>query len=92
MFGFVKRMFVSVIMGYNLLSANFLKCISIINNEECKVRPETVNVNNNEPIFFPYSIRTSKCGGSCNNINDPYTKLCVPYAIKTLNVKGFNLI
>ena len=53
-----------------------LKCISI-NNQECKVRPEIVNVNIDEPVFYRFSIKTSKCSGSWNNINDPYPKMCV---------------
>ena len=44
-------------------------------NEECKVRPEIINVNSNEPVFYPFSIKTSKCSGSCNNINDPYANM-----------------
>ena len=92
MFRFVKRIFISAIIffGYNLSSVNSLECVSI-NNQECKVRPEIVNINSNEPIFYPFSIRTSKCSGSCNNISDPYAKLCVPDTIKNLNVKLFNL-
>ena len=58
-----------------------LKCISM-NNQECKVRPEIVNVNIDKPVFYPFSIKTSKCSGSWNNINDPYTKMCVPDVIK----------
>ena len=42
--------------------------------------------------FFPFSIETSKCSGSCNNINYPYAKICVPDIVKNLNVKVFNLI
>ena len=61
-------------------------------NQECKVRPEIINVNSNEPVFYPFSIKTSKCSGSYNNINDPYAKICVPNIIKKLNVKVFNLI
>ena len=77
--------------GCNLSRVNPLECISI-SNQECKVRPEIVNVNSNEPIFYAYSISTSICSGSCNNINDPYAKLCVPDTIENLNVKVFNLI
>ena len=55
-------------------------------NQECKVRPQIVNVNNNELVFFPFSIKKSKCSGSCNNINDPYVKMCVPNVAKNLNV------
>ena len=61
-------------------------------NQERKVRPEIINVNSNEPVFYPFSIKTSKCSGSCNNINDPYAKICVPNIIKDLNVKVFNLM
>ena len=53
-----------------------------MNNQECKVRPEIVNVNIDKPVFYPFSIKTSKCSGSWNNINDPYTKMCVPDVIK----------
>ena len=63
-----------------------------MNNQECKVRPETINVNSDEPVFYPFSIKTSKCSGSCNNINDLYAKICVPDFVKNLNVKVFNLI
>ena len=61
-----------------------------MNNQACKVRPEIVNLNSTEPVFYPFSIKTSKCGGSYNNINDPYAKICVPDAVKDLNVKVFN--
>ena len=56
------------------------------------VRPEIVNVNTNKPLFYPLSIKTSKCSGSCNNINDPYSKLCIPDVVKNWNVKVFNLM
>ena len=70
----------------SLLSVNPIKCVSI-SNQECKVRPETVNVNSNKPLFYPFSIKTSKCSGSSNNINDPYAKLCVPNVVKNLNME-----
>ena len=63
-----------------------------MNSQECIVRLEIVNVNSDEPVFFPFSIKTSKCSGSCNNINDPYAKLCVPDVVKNLNAKVFNLM
>ena len=63
-----------------------------MSNQGCKVRPEIVNVNSNEPVFLPFSIKTSKCSGSCNNINDPFAKLCVPDVAKNINIKVFNLM
>ena len=96
-FGFVKKIF---FIGLTILS-NFtnpsslnvipLSCISM-NNQPCKARPEIINVNSNNPIFYPFSIKTSKCSGSCNDINNTYAKICVPDIIKNLNVKVFNLM
>ena len=43
-------------------------------------------------LFFPFSTETSKCSGSCNNINHPYANICVPDVVKNLNVKVFNLM
>ena len=54
-------------------------------NQACKVRPNIINLNSNEPVFYPFSIKTSKCGGSSNDIN-------VPDVVKDLNVKVFNLM
>ena len=59
----------------SLISTTTLSSISM-KNQGCKVRPEIVNVNGNEPVFYPFSIETSKCSGSCNNINDLYAKMC----------------
>ena len=63
-----------------------------MNNQKCKVRPEIVNVNSDEPVLYPFSIKTSKYSGSCNNINDPYATTCVSDVVKNLNVKVFNLM
>ena len=92
MFGFIKEVFFTGLLFLSsLLSTTPLSCISMI-NQACKVRPEIINVNSNEPIFHPFSIKPSKCSGSCNNINDSYAKVCVPDAIKNLNIKVFNLM
>ena len=61
-------------------------------NQESKTRPKVVNVNSNNPICYPFSIKTSKCSGNCDYINNPYAKICVPDVIKDLNVKVFNLM
>ena len=85
-FGFVKKVFfvgLTILSGFT--NANSLSCISM-NNQDCTARPQVVNVNGEEPVFFPFSTETSKCSGSCDNINYPYAKMCVP------DVKVFNLM
>ena len=56
-------------------------------NKEYKVTPEITNINSDDPVFYSFSIKASKCSGSCDNINDPYAKMCVPHVIKNLNVE-----
>ena len=51
-----------------------------------------IDINNNEPTFYPYSIKINRCIGSCNSIKDPYAKSCVPDVVKNINAKVFNLI
>ena len=63
-----------------------------MNNQECKIRSEIINVNTNEPMFYPYSIKINKYKGSCNTINGPYAETCVTDTIEYINVKAFNLM
>ena len=93
MFRFVKQIFFSAMMyfGCNVSNVNPLKYV-LMNNQECKIRPEIVDINNNEPTFYPYSVKISKCSGSCNNIYNPYAKLCAPNVVKNMNFKLFNLM
>ena len=76
-FRFVKKvLFIGLTILSSVTNENSLNCISM-NNQECKTRAQVINVNGDEPVFFPFSIETSKCSGSCNNINYPYAKnLC----------------
>ena len=71
MFGLIKRIFLTGLTALSYLtplSTTPLSCISM-NNKECKVRSEIININSDEHVFCPFSIKTSKCSGSCNNIN-----------------------
>ena len=77
--------------SYSVLNANSLECVPM-NNQECKIRPEIININTNDPLFYPYSIKINRCKGSCNTINNPYAKICFPDQIKNTNGKVLNLI
>ena len=93
-FGFAKKVFfvgLTNLSNFTNFHKNSLSCISM-KNQECKTRRQAINVNGDEPVFFPLSIKTSKCSGSCNNINYTYAKICVPDVVKNSNVKVFNLM
>ena len=89
-FSFVEKVFV---LGLTVLS-NFTNAFEYVSikNQECKVRPKIVYINSNNPIFYPFSVKINKCSSNCNNINNPYARICVPGAVKNLNVQVFNLI
>ena len=61
MFSFIKKVFVVAVkfFGCNLLNVNWLRCVSM-NNQECKIRPQIVNINSNEPSFYLYSVKMNK--------------------------------
>ena len=87
MFRFLKQIFVSAIIFFdcNVLNINPLnavpKCVSM-NNQECRMRPEIMNINSNKPTFLYYSIFVNKCIGNRKIINDPYSKLHVPDVVR----------
>ena len=86
----IKKFF---FLGLTILSnfTNALDCKSM-KNCECKVRSEIINVNSNNPMFYPFSIKINKCGENCNNINDLYARTCFPDVTKNLSAKVFNLM
>ena len=63
-----------------------------MNNQEYRTRTKIINISNNDPMFYPFSIKLNKYSGSCNNINDPYAKLCVLDTVENINVTVFNLM
>ena len=89
-FSFVKKVF---LLGLTVLSSitNALEFV-LIKNQECKGRPKTININSNNPTFYPFSVKINRCSGNFNNVNDPNARICVPDTIKNLNVKLFNLM
>ena len=53
MFGFIKKYFFATMI---LFGCNAVKCVSM-NNQECKIRPEIINNNSTESLFYPYSVK-----------------------------------
>ena len=68
---FIKKcFFIGSLFLSNIVRANSLIFISM-SNQPCKARPQIINISTNNPIFYSFSVKTSKCSGNCNNINDP---------------------
>ena len=86
-----SALFTGLVFLSSLTSVNLLSYTSM-NNQECKVNPQIANVDGDDPVLFPHSIKTSECSGSCNNINNRLAKLWLPDIVKNLNVEVFNLV
>ena len=85
MFGVIEKIIIAILLLRS--GVNPLKCISMM-NQKCKVRPKVIN----NDLFYPFSIKVNKSSGNCNNINDPYSKECVPDVVRNLNLKVFNMV
>ena len=81
-----------VVSIFNIIKIKALECMSVT-NQICKPRPKILDVNAvSEPVYYPYSVLINKCSGSCNDINDPMAKICVPDIVKSVNMKVYDLL
>ena len=85
MFRVIKKILAIIFLASNV---NSLKCV-LMKNQEFKVREVVIN---NDYMLFPFSIKVNRCNGHCNNISNPYSRVCVPNVIKNITAKVFNLI
>ena len=63
-------------------------------NQKCMPRPKILDVNEGvgEVLFYPYNGLVNQCSGSCNTLDNPMTKLCVPNVIKRVNMQVYNFL
>ena len=78
---------------FGIIKTKALECVSVI-NRKCMSRPKILDVNEGvgEALFYPYNVLVNKCSGSCDTINNPMAKLCVPNIIKEINMKVYNFL
>ena len=78
---------------FNVLKVNALECVSVI-NQICWPRPKILDVNEGvgEALLYPYNVFVNKCSGSCDTLDNPMTKLCVPNVIKRVNMQVYNFL
>ena len=85
MIGFIKGILAIIFL---VPGVNSLKCI-LIKNQECKVKEVIIN---NEYMLYPYSIKVNSCNRNCNNISNPYSRVCVPSIAKNMTLRVFDLM
>ena len=78
---------------FSVLKVNSSEFLSLI-NRKCMTRPKILDVNEGigEALFYPYNVLVNKCSGSCNTLDNPMSKICVPKIIKNVNMKVYNFL
>ena len=78
---------------FSIIKTKALECVSVV-NQKCMPRPKILNVNEGvgEALFYPYNVQVNKCNGSCNTLEDPMARLCVPNINKNVNMKVYNFL
>ena len=75
---------------FSIIKTKALERVSVV-NQKCIARPKILDVNEGvgEALFYPYNVLVNKCSGSCNTLDNPMTKLCVPNVIKGVNMQVY---
>ena len=62
-----------------IIKTKALEYVSVV-NQKCMPRPKILDVNEGvgEALFYRYNVKVNKCSGSCNTLDNPIEKLCVP--------------
>ena len=78
---------------FSIIKTKALQFVSVF-NQKCMSRPKILDVNESvdEALFYPYNVQVNKCSGSCNTLDDPMAKLCVPNIIESVNMKVYNFL
>ena len=67
---------------FRIIETKALECVAVV-NRKCMPRPKILDVNEGvgEALFYPYNVLVNKCSGSCNMLDDPMAKMCVPIIV-----------
>ena len=75
---------------FSIIKTKALECVSLA-NQKCMPRPKILDVNEGIGEAYPYKLLVNKCSGSCNTLDNPMSKLCVPNKIiKNVNMQVYN--
>ena len=75
---------------FGIIKTRALECV----NQKCTPRPKILDLNEGvgEALFYPYNVLVNKCSGSCNTLDNPMAKMCVPNVIKRINMQVYNFL
>ena len=76
-----------------IIKTKALECVSVV-NQKCMPRPKILDVNEGigEALLYLCNVLVNKCSGSCNTLDNPMSKICVPKIIKNVNMQVYNFL
>ena len=84
----VMGLLISIVNG-----SNYAKSV-LLSYQKCMAQPAFINLCPNvcSQIFhyYPFAVKSDRCIGSCNTLNDLFNKVCVPK--KYLKLSSLNMI
>ena len=87
-----KMKIISLLISlFGIIKTKALECMSIV-NQKCMPRLKILDVNDGvgEALFYLYNMLVNKCSGSCDTIDNPMAKLCVPGIVTRVNMQVYN--
>ena len=77
-----------LISFFIIIKTKALECVSVV-NQKCMPRPEILDLNEGigEALFYLYNVLVNKCSGSCNILDNPMSKICIPKIVKNVNMQ-----
>ena len=95
MFVFIKKIFIRLLSSVVINASSHTKCVSL-SNQKLKIQPTVINLHCNEYSqelhYYRFTVKLSRCVGSCNTLNDLSNKAYVPKKTEDLNLRVFNMI
>ena len=78
---------------FSIIKTKSLECVSVV-NQKCMPRPKILDVNEGvyEALFYLYNVQVNKWSGSCDTLDNPMSKICVPHVIKIVNMQVYNIL
>ena len=89
-----KMKIISLLISlFGIIKTKALECVSVV-NQKYMPRPKILDVNEGvgEALFYLYNVQVNKCSGSCNMLDNPIAKLCIPNVIKGINMQVYNFL
>ena len=81
------------LINLGIIKIKALECVSVVNQKRMsRLKILDVNEGVGDALFYLYNVLVNKCSGSCNTLDNPMSKICVPKIIKNVNMQVYNFL